>query len=699
MNIRIQSLIAAGATCTYFTFIARCDTSDTISESDYTSLFNERTPAFEDIQQANSEEAFSRLRRVWTTSRPLDPKIQNACMDLRKALALRAKYHEQFRDFQVNANSIEWKRAYAKFRDGICQVEYNGDALVPIPSAEEFMDDLQFLRKIYKTGFNRKYCWARLQMLEHTFNIYWLMNSAIEQEDVQEAKRDFYTVCKVDNHIHMAAAVTSHELLSFLKEKLDEDGNEVVLESDGKTYTLKELAQAQLVGKPDGVENLTVEKLQTKHGIHMFDDFDAFNASYNILKSADLRKVFLKADGRYFDELVKKLNSSLESDSMNIYKEPRLSVYGRKYDEWENLSKWIVEKDLVDLSNIKFMIQMPRVYTIWKMTGKVKNFGEMLQNFFEPMFEATLHPEKHPEMALFLENLVGIDSVDDESVPDNCTPPEDFPHPNDWNGHENPNYSYYCYYIWANLVNLNALRRAKGLNEITFRPHSGETGPSHHLASTFILAQSINHGIRLRENTVLQYLYYIAQVGISVSPLSNNVLFKKLAKSPFYDFHMRGLNVTLSTDDPLQFHNTNQPLLEEYTVMQQMFKIDSASMCEMARYSVSQSGLSDKLKKQELGEFYKLPGVLGSNESRTGVPNCRSAFRHEALLYEYQLLMRKSANMTVQPWCWTDLTYFPVNGELESYVDGTMKTEDYHLADGWVPPQYHSRQKSERLDR
>jgi AMP deaminase len=38
----------------------------------------------------------------------------------------------------------------------------------------------------------------------------------------------------------------------------------------------------------------------------------------------------------------------------------------------------------------------------------------MLENLFCPLFEATLHPEQHPEVAELLNNIVGIDSVDDE---------------------------------------------------------------------------------------------------------------------------------------------------------------------------------------------------------------------------------------------------------------------------------------------
>ena len=58
------------------------------------------------------------------------------------------------------------------------------------------------------------------------------------------------------------------------------------------------------------------------------------------------------------------------------------------------------------------------------------------------------------------------------------------------------------------------------------------------------------------QSPVLQYLYYLAQVPIAMSPLSNNSLFLEYSKNPLRDFLQKGLCVSLSTDDPMQFHYT-----------------------------------------------------------------------------------------------------------------------------------------------
>ena len=94
------------------------------------------------------------------------------------------------------------------------------------------------------------------------------------------------------------------------------------------------------------------------------------------------------------------------------------------------------------------------------------------------------------------------------------------------------------------------------LATFVFRPHCGEAGDPDHLASAFLTAHSISHGILLRKVPALQYLFYLKQIGIAMSPLSNNALFLTYERNPLPDFFKVGLNVSLSTDDPLQFHFT-----------------------------------------------------------------------------------------------------------------------------------------------
>lgn len=159
----------------------------------------------------------------------------------------------------------------------------------------------------------------------------------------------------------------------------------------------------------------------------------------------------------------------------------------------------------------------------------------------------SINPESDPDLHTFLAHMVGFDSVDDESKPEPVPHGPDCPLPENWNKPENPSYSYYLYYMYANLTVLNQLRRAKGLSTFYFHPHAGEAGSSENLVAAYLTSEKISHGIRLRKAPALQYLYYLTQVGICLSPLSNNSLFLNYDRSPFPDFFAIGMNVSLST--------------------------------------------------------------------------------------------------------------------------------------------------------
>ena len=102
------------------------------------------------------------------------------------------------------------------------------------------------------------------------------------------------------------------------------------------------------------------------------------------------------------------------------------------------------------------------------------------------------------------------------------------------------------------------------------------------IVAAFLLARNIAHGNNLRKSPALQFLFYLAQIGLNMSPLSNNSLFLDYHRNPFPQFFMRGLPVTLSTDDPLQIHMTKEPLVEEYSVAAQARPRARARVCGVA---------------------------------------------------------------------------------------------------------------------
>lgn len=61
---------------------------------------------------------------------------------------------------------------------------------------------------------------------------------------------------------------------------------------------------------------------------------------------------------------------------------------------------------------------------------------------FRPLFEVTKDPRTHPELHIFLQRVVGFDTVDDESKIERRIHRK-FPLPHLWNFAQSPPYSYW----------------------------------------------------------------------------------------------------------------------------------------------------------------------------------------------------------------------------------------------------------------
>jgi AMP deaminase len=313
----------------------------------------------------------------------------------------------------------------------------------------------------------------------------------------------------------------------------------------------------------------------------------------------------------------------------------RISIYGRELDEWDKLASWVVENKLFS-PNVRWLIQIPRLFDVYQSTGLMDNFEQVVKNIFQPLFEVTQNPASHPKLHIFLQRVIGFDSVDDESKVERRLYRK-FPLPKDWVTAQNPPYSYWIYYLFANMASLNAWRKSRGLNTFLLRPHAGEAGDTDHLAAAVLCCHSISHGLLLRKVPFLQYIFYLEQIGIAMSPLSNNALFLAYERNPFLQYFRRGLNVSLSTDDPLQFAFTKEPLIEEYAVAAQIYKLSAVDMCELAKHSVEQSGFEHTVKQHWLGKNYHFGGVEGNDMRKVNVPDIREKFRLETLHQEHEM--------------------------------------------------------------
>ncbi|XP_040193572.1 AMP deaminase 2 isoform X2 [Rana temporaria] len=508
---------------------------------------------------------------------------------------------------------------------------------LPYPDLQEFVADMNVLMSLIINGPIKSFCYRRLQYLSSRFQMHVLLNEMKELAAQKKVPhRDFYNIRKVDTHIHAASCMNQKHLLRFIKRSMKKNNEEIVYEEGGKEQTLHQVFQNMNLKAYD----LSVDTLDMHADRNTFHRFDKFNAKYNPVGESVLREIFIKTDnkvsGKYFAHIIKEVMSDLE-ESKYQNAELRLSIYGRSRKEWDSLAYWAVSHK-VHSNNVRWLVQVPRLFDVFRSKKQVNNFQEILENIFLPLFEVTVNPASHPELHLFLEHVDGFDSVDDESKPEHRIFNMESPLPENWRDDDNPPYAYYLYYMFANMTVLNHLRRQRGFHTFVLRPHCGEAGPIHHLVSGFMLSQNISHGLLLRKAPVLQYLYYLAQIGIAMSPLSNNSLFLSYHRNPLPDFLSRGLMVSLSTDDPLQFHFTKEPLMEEYSIATQVWKLSSCDMCELARNSVLMSGFPHKFKSYWLGPNYLREGPEGNDIRRTNVPDIRVGYRYETLCEELTLI-------------------------------------------------------------
>ncbi|PKU27627.1 hypothetical protein llap_22069 [Limosa lapponica baueri] len=322
------------------------------------------------------------------------------------------------------------------------------DVLPPLPRT-----DVPF-----PTSGSKSFCYRRLQYLSSKFQMHVLLNEMKELAAQKKVPhRDFYNIRKVDTHIHASSCMNQKHLLRFIKRAMKKHLDEIVHVEKGKEQTLKEVFETMNLTAYD----LSVDTLDVHADRNTFHRFDKFNAKYNPIGESILREIFIKTDnrvsGKYFAHIIKEVMSDLE-ESKYQNAELRLSIYGRSRDEWDKLARWAVNHR-VHSNNVRWLVQVPRLFDVYRTKKQLANFQEMLENIFLPLYEATIHPAQHPELHLFLEHVDGFDSVDDESKPEHHIFNLDSPLPGNWVEEDNPPYSYYLYYMYANMTVLNHLRR------------------------------------------------------------------------------------------------------------------------------------------------------------------------------------------------------------------------------------------------
>uniref|UniRef100_A0A1I8J151 A_deaminase domain-containing protein n=1 Tax=Macrostomum lignano TaxID=282301 RepID=A0A1I8J151_9PLAT len=234
--------------------------------------------------------------------------------------------------------------------------------------------------------------------------------------------------------------------------------------------SLKQIFEAMKITDYD----LNIDMLDVHADRHTFQRFDKIQ--FQIQPAGNhLREVFLKTDnhigGRFFAEILREVMNDLkESRYQNA--ELRLSIYGRSADEWDKLAQWALHHGLTEFNdNVRWMIQIPRLFDVYRRHGQLDNFQTFLDNLFRPLFEATIDPS-FASASVRVYAVVAFDSVDDESKSESVVFDHDSPEPAEWTeSQRNAAVRLLPATPTLNLVPLNALRRERGLQ----RSFSGRT--------------------------------------------------------------------------------------------------------------------------------------------------------------------------------------------------------------------------------
>lgn len=127
-------------------------------------------------------------------------------------------------------------------------------------------------------------------------------NSIVENEEQSNLLgTDFYRTMKIDNHIHLAAAPSAKQFVNFVEEKLENEGDTVVMENG---QTLTEVFEAAGLS----ADHMTIDAFNVLADYSVYQRFDNFNSKYSPFRLGEVRRIFLKVDnvikGRFVDDNV-----------------------------------------------------------------------------------------------------------------------------------------------------------------------------------------------------------------------------------------------------------------------------------------------------------------------------------------------------------------------------------------------------------
>ena len=139
--------------------------------------------------------------------------------------------------------------------------------------------------------------------------------------------------------------------------------------------------------------------------------------------------------------------------------------------------------------------------------------------------------------------------------------------------------------------------------------HAGEVADSDSIwqAIRDLETDRIGHGTTAKNDTELVDYLIDNQIPVEMCPISNvqTKVVKDIKEHPIIDFYLRGMLVSVNTDDPKMFNTTME---KEYLTLLDTFNLDLSDIYHLAQNSIKSTWCSKNVKKElnrELTHYYE----------------------------------------------------------------------------------------------
>lgn len=544
----------------------------------------------------------------------------------------------------------------------------------------QFQKEFDFMVQITKSSTFNHIAEKRLEYLLQKYKLYLNLHSKDEMSRLKMVPhKDFYNLKKIDNNLYLYGCISTKNLNNFILRRLKLEPNRIIYidHASNIKWSLKDLFTLIHHQTTTTTTATTDEDGSIRCDLKIInDDFlEWYKMGYLpnlhlIYNQPDLEKKLTGKEKFYFilTRTFLEFNNFMEGEYLALllkqylihplersrYQLAQLSIDYQYFDQenwWLSFSQWLVKWKFLS-RNIRWNIQISRIYTKLFFLNKITNFQQYLDTIFKPLHELHELPlEQQLAIEFFLSQVSSFDLLLTEfdetiwkSFPNVSTDPHQWSSKGD-----NPPIAYYIFYIFQELKLVNSLRYTNKQNTFVMRSNCLQSSSitTSKFSSQYDCTEKVeslicnlllcNGGIFNAETiwdspSSILYLIYLFQIPCIVSPLSStssriynpirvpyqidstietlkidrrNMVLEKgpnYTQNPFMKMFQMGFKVSLSTDSVLFNRSfTSEPLIEEYSVAANIYLLNSAELSELCRNSVLSCGFEGWFKREWSG--------------------------------------------------------------------------------------------------